>query len=155
MFRVRLSPGGRRELEFLALLDEVEASLLSNEGVPLICQSSGPHLGAPETLTVVTDASGGPSADDSRRLSAHDTHGTGGYAFHPAWPRHVFVVSEVWPARVATALRAAARPRLQQWRDTARADMLAVPAAELGTIWLVADAVCAHLGVQPRHIISI
>ena len=155
LFRVRLSPGGRRELEFLALLDEVEASLLSNEGVPLICQSSGPHLGAPETLTVVTDASGGPSADDSRRLSAHDTHGTGGYAFHPAWPRHVFVVSEVWPARVATALRAAARPRLQQWRDTARADMLAVPAAELGTIWLVADAVCAHLGVQPRHIISI
>ena len=45
LLRVRLSPGERREQECLALLDEVETSLLSNTGVPLICQTSGPRLG--------------------------------------------------------------------------------------------------------------
>lgn len=87
LLRVRLSPGGRREQEFIALLDEVETSLLSNTGVPLICQTNGPRLGEAGTLTVVTDASGGPSTDGDRRRSAYDTHGAGGYAFHPSWPR--------------------------------------------------------------------
>ena len=33
--------------------------------------------------------------------------------------------------------------------------MLAVPSAELATTWLVADAICAHVGFQPSHILAI
>ena len=153
MQKVKLRAGGRRAVELAALLDEVEDTLSRNEGIPLICRTREPEVGAPRSLTVVTDASGGPSSGGG--VATHDTHGAGGYAFHPAWPHHIFVVSEEWPERVATALRSAARPRAERWRDADRADMLAVPAAELGTIWLVAEAVSAYLGVRPEHIISI
>jgi hypothetical protein len=127
---VRLQAGGPRQAELTAFMEVARGLVAANEGVPLAARVVFPSLGAHGVLTSVTDASG----DD----------GVGGYAFHPAHPNTVWVVSEEWPPAIKAALKAAAERRVGAGASrVGPAARLAMPAAELFGILAVPAAVAA------------
>ena len=124
--------------EWLGLLDVARDLLTTNDGVELAPARAFPSRTAPGSLTIVTDASG--------------VDGFGGYAFDPAEPSTVWLVSEKWEPDIQRALDAAAaegpHSGKHEWG-------LSMPAAELFGIVAVAAAVAAARGVQPTAIFAV
>ena len=137
---VHLSAGSRTDTQFRELLDVVARELSANDGVPLV--HAAPRVG--DALVIATDAS---RSGDSSGIASDDAtadDGVGGFAFDPADPQHVILVSEPWPSRVRQAMavsaaRRAHRAQLQPLRCP-------MPAGELFGGWAVAEAVQEALG---------
>jgi hypothetical protein len=138
---VRLRPSGDRALEILRLLGTVEELAAANDGIPSVCSVQFPSTHDSGSVLQVTDASG--------------NDGAGGYIFHANVPDTVFIVHVEWPPMVRAALAAATRPRVIRDRDTARQDMLSVPAAELATAWLVPYMVQRYTGLGFDNITAV
>jgi hypothetical protein len=137
--RLRLSPGGRRKLEFINLLSSATALLTVNEGAPLVCAPRFPAASTLGTLTCTTDASGDAVSDDA---------GVGGFGFLAGRPGTVFVVSELWPDDIRAALASAARTRAERALDSSRPPMLAVPTTEAFGMMAVPAAIMATIGAS-------
>ena len=97
-----------------------------NEGVPLAPRALFSARDEPGVLLVITDASG----DD----------GCGGWAYLGTTDLAPVVVSERWPDDIREARRQADLPRAQR---TAGEPALSMPAAELWSAWVVAEAAAA------------
>ena len=133
-----LAHGSTAYAEWIGLLDVSADLLTANRGVELAPARAFPSRTAPGSLTIVTDASG--------------VDGFGGYAFDPAEPGVVWLVSETWEPDVQLALDAAAAEGPHSGKHTWG---LSMPAAELFGIVAVAAAVAAARGVQPTAIFAV
>jgi hypothetical protein len=131
--RLRLRPGGARELEFTSFLAVASEVIGANRGSPLAPAAALPRTSDAGSCVVISDASG----DTAKGVSS----GVGGYVFHADRPGHVFIVSAEWPADVRRALADAQRLRAERVADSPRRDMLAVATVEAFAAWAPAQVV--------------
>lgn len=126
--QVHLRSGGRREEELLTLLDVATEVAQDDWGVPLAPARCFPSRLHPATLTLFSDASRADSDD-----------GVGGFAFLPAAPGVVFVMSAAWPPDVKAALDRGGERRCVRSAYPHGTPMLSLPVAEVfGAIAVVA-----------------
>jgi hypothetical protein len=123
---VPLARDSPMQLGLARLLPHAIDLLQRNEGVPLAPRARFAGLDEPGVLLVVSDASG------------HD--GCGGWAHLGTADHAPAVVSEHWPDWARAALREFKLPAPER---TPGAPLLSMPAAELFTIWAVAEAAAA------------
>lgn len=109
--KLSLRPGGSRELAWKAMLETSLVALEAGVGVAIAPPLLFPARSDPGVLTSVTDASG--------------IHGLGGWATLPEYPKHIFIVSELWPEDVQRALTAGCKGGNAKGVPT-----LSMPAAE-------------------------
>ena len=147
--RIRSPPQSHFPLYLRAsrLLLLAREALEANVGIPLASTAAFPPLGSPGVLGVQTDAS---------RANLDD--GVGGFAFHPALPKVVFLLSVAWPPDIKEALDFAALPRAQQaflqaaWPGR---PALSMPCAEAFGGWAVALAVAANTRLEVSAVIAV
>ena len=130
--------GSDTHMEWCSLLRLARELLVDNEGVALAPSLTFPARDDADTLLVVTDASG--------------TDGVGGYAFSPAAPSEVWLVSEMWPEQERAAR---AQAELSSALRTSGSPRLAMPTAELFGSWAVAEAVVAATGRSPTAVLAV
>lgn len=142
---LRIGKRSRTHSELLDLLDVALDTATDNSGVALAPARQFDEMLVESTLTVVTDASRADSDD-----------GFGGYAFAPAAPGVVFLMSAAWPSDVKAAIDAASATRAVR-AEIARdaGGMLSMPAGEVFAALALAQAVRAHLGGGFEAVIAV
>ena len=119
---------------WIGFLDVLSELVHTNSGVSIAPERSFPPRDHPGAITVTTDASG--------------IDGVGGYVFHAAHPLDVWLVSELWPADILFALRAAAA-------GESSGPSLSMPAAELFGSVAIASVVSTAIGSSPSAVHAI
>ena len=126
---ITLREGSRATRELRALALGAIAIVEANLGIPLASPARAPHITAPGSLTMLTDAS---------RASSDD--GVGGFGTCADLPHVAFVFSEPWPPDVKAALDVLALPRAERPNLQGRAT-LSMPSAETFGCWAGPEAV--------------
>ena len=132
--RLAFRDGSSAHGAWVGFLDALTELVQTNAGVSIAPERSFPPRHHPGSITVTSDASG--------------IDGVGGYVFHAAYPHDVWIVSELWPADLLLALRAAAAGESGE-------PALSMPAAELFGSVAIASAVSAAIGSSPSAVHAI
>ena len=132
--RLAFRDGSSAQGAWVGFLDVLTELVQTNAGVSIAPERSFPPRDHPGSITVTSDASG--------------IDGVGGYVFHAAYPHDVWIVSELWPADILLALRAAAAGESGE-------PALSMPAAELFGSVAIASAVSAAIGSPPSAVHAI
>jgi hypothetical protein len=136
---VKLVPGRRAFRELAKLVSHATSVVEANVGVPWASPVHFRPLGSRGVVASSTDASQALLDD-----------GVGGFLFHPAFPKVIWLASEAWPVDVKAALVSAARPRWQKLAAPSEAN-LSMPAAEVfgcGALPAAVDAITRSSGVR-------
>lgn len=142
--QLHVRPGGQRESQMLTLLDVAQAVAEDDEGVFLAPTRVFDAIDADGVVTVVSDASKAASDD-----------GFGGYAFHPATPGVIFLMSCPWPTDVRIAMSWAALKKSERGGVDAPHGALSMPAGEAFAAVALAAAVAEAVGGTVRAVVAI